>query len=392
MSQFNFQLIAKPTGSTCNLNCKYCFYSDKDYLYPNRGKNFIMDEVTLKKYVINQIKASTSDSVNFIWQGGEPMLAGIGFYKQALNLQKKYANGKKINNYFQTNGILINDKWAEFFKENNFFIGISLDGNKEQHDLYRKNFAGQGSFDKVIKAIEVLKKYRIEFNILCCVNDQNVKEPITLYEALKDTGATFFQFSPVVERHTEISDKNSIRFRLVSSEYTQKAKVTNWSVDPLSYGKFLNKIFDYWLANDFGKIFVMNFEQTLNQIIGGAGSCVFSKTCGAGLAIEANGDIYSCDHYVFKENLLMNINTNNLDSLNNNKEFISFVNNKYNSLSKACLSCPVLSICNGGCPKDRFIITAEGEKQNYLCEGYKLHFQYVKPKMEIILRKMNLLK
>lgn len=380
----NFQLLSKPTSSVCNIDCEYCFYLEKEHLYPERKHNWQMNSETLANYVKKNIKSQPADIIDFIWQGGEPTLAGIDFFKQAVELQNRHKGKKTINNFFQTNGIKLNDEWCEFFKQNNFLIGLSIDGNRAHHDKYRKTRSGKSTYDQVLNAIELLKKHKVEFNTLTVVSDSNVDEPLQVYESLKKLGSHYMQFIPLVERIANQPTDDGLY--LIKPDFTGMADVAPWSVPNDKYGKFLNTIFDHWMKNDIGHYFVMNFEQTLTQLVGGKSICVFEPECGANLALEANGDVYSCDHYVFPEDKLGNINSDELPELVNSNQQLSFSKNKLLNLDKNCLTCPVRKVCNGGCPKHRFLASENGLKnKSYLCQSYKEHFSYVVPKMEQII-------
>lgn len=343
-----------------------------------------MNSETLANYVKKNIKSQPADIIDFIWQGGEPTLAGIDFFKQAVELQNRHKGKKTINNFFQTNGIKLNDEWCEFFKQNNFLIGLSIDGNRAHHDKYRKTRSGKSTYDQVLNAIELLKKHKVEFNTLTVVSDSNVDEPLQVYESLKKLGSHYMQFIPLVERIANQPTDDGLY--LIKPDFTGMADVAPWSVPNDKYGKFLNTIFDHWMKNDIGHYFVMNFEQTLTQLVGGKSICVFEPECGANLALEANGDVYSCDHYVFPEDKLGNINSDELPELVNSNQQLSFSKNKLLNLDKNCLTCPVRKVCNGGCPKHRFLASENGLKnKSYLCQSYKEHFSYVVPKMEQII-------
>ncbi|KGY13988.1 sulfatase maturase [Vibrio tubiashii] len=383
----NFELLAKPTGSNCNINCDYCFYLEKEHLYPERKNNWKMNYDVLVAYVKAYINSHPGDTVNFIWQGGEPTLAGIEFFERAVDLQHKYANGKKISNSLQTNGLSLSLKWANFLRKNNFLVGISIDGNEQHHDHYRKNRSGKGTYQQVIRSIDLLNEFDVEFNTLTVVSDYNAKEPLEVYESLKAIGSRYMQFIPLVERIAQKPDQDGLY--LIKPDFSGQCAVTNWSVQPKSYGSFLNAIFDSWAKNDIGQYFVMNFEQTMNQLIGGEGSCVFSKNCGANLAIESNGDIYSCDHYVYPGNKLGNIMNDSLFDMVVGDQQQKFSSSKQNNISSDCLKCPVLKVCNGGCPKHRFMNSTNGiPNKNYLCDGFYKHFYHVVPRMKYILNKI----
>ena len=378
----SFHIMAKPTGAICNLDCEYCFYLEKEKLYPT-VKNWAMPEDVLEKYIKEYIQSQTVPEIIFAWQGGEPTLLGLDFFKKAIQLQKKYADGKKIENAFQTNGILLNDEWCSFFSENNFLIGLSIDGPCEIHDKYRVHKGGQPSFDKVISGLEYLKKHKVEFNTLTCVQKDNAYKPFEVYEFLKEIGSKFMQFIPIVERK---SMNEASELQLVQPSYKEEAIVTGWSVEPLQYGKFLMEIFDQWVRNDVGKYFVQIFDVSLGLWHGlGSSLCVFKETCGQALAMEHNGDVYSCDHFVYPENKLGNIMEESLNKIVYSKQQLQFATDKKTKLPQFCINCDVRFACNGECPKHRFIKTSDGEEGlNYLCAGYKYFFHGIAPYMRFM--------
>lgn len=370
-----FHLMAKPTGPICNLDCKYCFYLDKENLYPGNKKWAMTDEV-LERFVKEYIITQRTSNINFAWQGGEPTLLGVNFFKKVVKLQKKYSSGKSIINAFQTNGMLLNDEWCEFFVKNNFLVGLSVDGPKELHDKFRVYKGGQATFDGVMRGLSFLKKHSVEFNTLTCVTRENSYKPLGVYSFLKEIGSSFMQFIPVVERKLDCSIEKST---FIPPESDSKPEVTKWSVESLQYGKFLATIFDEWVQNDVGKYFIQIFDVSLESWLGLHQSlCIFSETCGHAMAIEHNGDIYSCDHYVYPENKLGNIMEKDLGKIVNGTKQVKFgIAKKYN-LPKYCLDCEVRFACNGECPKHRFIKTPSGEKGlNYLCAGYKYFFNHI---------------
>ncbi len=376
----SFHIMAKPVGPICNLDCKYCFYLEKENLY--KGKNdFTMSFDVLESYIKQEIESQDVDVISFAWQGGEPTLLGVDYFKKVVELQKKYSNGKKIENGFQTNGILLNDEWCSFFSENNFLIGLSIDGPEELHDKYRVHKGGQPTFSRVMRGIEFLKKHKVEFNTLTVVNKENSYHPLKVYNFLKDAGSGYMQFIPVVERF--VDDEN---LKLVLPDYTEEAKVTDWSVEPLQYGNFLCEIFDEWMQKDVGEYFVQIFDVALESWLGFQQSlCVFNETCGKALAIEHNGDVYSCDHYVYPEYKLGNIIEHPLESLVFSIKQKEFGQNKKENLPEYCQNCEVRFACNGECPKHRFIKTPDGQDGlNYLCAGYKKFFNHIDPYMKFM--------
>jgi len=378
-----FQVMAKPISSTCNLNCTYCYYLEKEKLYAKTG-SYRMNDAVLESFIKQYIEAQEIPVVTFVWQGGEPTLKGIEFYRRAVELQKKYANGRKIENALQTNGTLLNDEWCSFLKENSFLVGISIDGPRKIHDLHRPTKAGTSSYDKVIKGIELLKKHKIEFNTLTVVNSNSSQYPLEIYRFLKDLGSTYIQFLPVVERRAEKREANILS--LISPDYKEEAHVTEWSVKPAAYGKFLITIFDEWVRNDVGRYFVQLFDVTLANWVGeDPGLCVFNETCGDALVMEHNGDIYSCDHFVYPEHSLGNLMETPLISLAKSAKQYVFGRNKLTSLPNYCIQCEYRFACHGECPKHRFATTPDGEPGlNYLCQAYKMFFSYVHPYMQFM--------
>ncbi|MGF1758254.1 anaerobic sulfatase maturase [Photobacterium sagamiensis] len=374
-------VMAKPTGSVCNLDCSYCFYLEKEKLYPGRNKHWMMNDETLSNYIEQYIKAQPHPEVEFVWQGGEPTMMGLDFFKKVIELQQTFSNGKSIRNCIQTNGILLNEAWCKFLKKHEFLVGISIDGPADLHDHYRVNRSGKPSHDKVVKAIEKLKKYKVEFNILTVVNDYNAEHPERVYEFLLSTGAKYLQFIPLVERSSSVPTEEGLY--LVSPEYSNVANVTPWSVIPEAYGQFLCRVFDQWIRNDVGEIFVQMFDTTLASWYGmPPGVCVFAETCGHNLALESNGDVYNCDHYVYPEHRLGNIHTDTILDMNNSEKAIEFGLDKKSTLSKDCRECQYKFACHGGCPKHRFAISSSGKaEQNYFCKSYKQFFKHSEAKM-----------
>jgi uncharacterized protein len=372
-----FHLLAKPTGATCNLDCAYCFFLDKEVFYP--GSKFRMSDDVLEQYIRQLIEAHQTDHVNIAWQGGEPTLMGLDFYRRVMALAEKYRRpGMRFMHTMQTNGTLLNDEWAAFFKEHNFLMGISLDGPRELHDVYRVDKGGQPTFDKVMRGLRLLQKHGVEYNILTTVNRVNADYPLEVYRFLRDEVKTdWMQFIPVVERINE--DGLTL--------YQQGATVSDRSVQPDQFGRFLVAIYDEWVRHDVGKIFVQTFEAALRNWLGmdASGMCVFNETCGTGLAIEHNGDLYSCDHFVEPNYLLGNIQKDHLIELVASPQQLKFGQDKRDTLPRYCRECDVRFACHGECPKNRFIDTPDGEPGlNYLCAGFKLFFQHVDFQMKLM--------
>ncbi len=368
-----FHLMAKPGGSRCNLACHYCFYLRKGDLYPK--SRFRMPDAVLKEYIRQTIEAHCIPEVTFAWQGGEPTLMGRGFFEKAMVLQKKYCRpGMVIHNTIQTNGILLDDGWCEFFRKNRFLVGISIDGPRELHDACRTDAAGKGTFDRLMKALALLKKHKVDFNILCTVNAVNGDHPLEVYRFFRDVvKAQFIQFIPVVERDR------------------QSGTVTPLSVSPEQYGKFLIGVFDEWVKHDVGTTYIQHFDTALANWYGEPhGICVFSPTCGSAMVIEHSGDIYSCDHFVDRDHLLGNIQDSPLIELVNSGRQRQFGLDKRDKLPEYCQNCPVLFACRGECPKNRFALTPDGEPGlNYLCNGYLMFFSHVDRPMKFMAEELR---
>jgi uncharacterized protein len=387
MSASNFHVLAKPIGPICNLDCKYCFYLEKELLYPQPDPHidkWAMHEDVLESYIRQYIEAHDMPVVNFAWQGGEPTLLGVDYFRNLVQIQKKYANGKQIANAFQTNGVLLNDAWAEFFLEYQFLIGISIDGPRELHDAYRVDKGGQPTFDRVMRGIETLRRNKVDFNTLTTVHRANADSPLEVYRFLRDNGSGYMQFIPIVERIAHQVTEEGLR--LISPDFAGPAKVAPWSVEPRPFGKFLCAIFDEWVRRDVGRTFVQLFDVSLESWMGMEASlCIFRKQCGAALAIEHSGDLYSCDHFVYPENRLGNIMESALASLAGSEQQQRFGEAKESTLPRYCRECDVRFACNGECPKHRFLTTPDGEAGlNYLCAGYKMFFHHVDPYMRFM--------
>ncbi len=361
-----FQVMVKPRGSICNLDCSYCFYLEKEKLYP--GASFRMSDELLDEYIRQYIAAQRVPQVVFAWQGGEPTLMGLKFYRKAVELQQRYRrSGMRIFNALQTNGTRLDDAWCAFFHEHDFLIGLSLDGPRELHDAYRVDKGGQPTFDRVMTGLALLKKHQIEFNILTCVHSANADHPLEVYRFLRDeVGTQYIQFLPIVERMPALRSQ-------------AETWVSSRSVNGEAYGRFLNTIFDEWIQRDVGRISVQMFDVALSIWSGEpSGLCVFDETCGQGLAMEHNGDVYSCDHFVEPDYHLGNMQFIPLAELAGSVRQRTFALAKRETLPRYCRECPVIFACHGGCPKDRFIQTPDGEPGlNYLCAGYKAFFSHV---------------
>ncbi|HGY1191948.1 anaerobic sulfatase maturase [Citrobacter sp. Cb008] len=372
MQRKSCQVMVKPTGSVCNLDCKYCFYLEKEKLYPDRKANFKMSDEMLELFIKQHIAAQDVDDVIFAWQGGEPTLMGRAFYQRAIELQQRYAEGRTIVNTFQTNGVLIDEEWAEFFKKNDFLVGISVDGDAALHDEWRVTRSGKPTHEKVEQAIKRLVRHGVEFNTLTVVNHTNMSHPLQVYQYLKSIGSQYMQFIPLVERRSDNSDAE------LAAPCDKQTKMMPWSVDSLEFGHFLNAIFDIWIREDIGNIGIQIFEQTLAAWCGlPPHVCVFSPTCGSAFAMEMNGDVYNCDHFVYPQYKLGNIQHTTVRAMNNSEQNRQFGNDKSRTMAQECYSCQWQFACNGGCPKHRFLPSVSGvSNQNFLCAGYQLFFSH----------------
>jgi len=388
MNSHAFHIMTKPTGSLCNLDCTSCFYLQKEALYPGT-KQWGMSDAVLKTYISQYISAQRTEEVTFAWQGGEPMLLGIDFFRNAVRLQKELAGGKTIHNTFQTNGTLIDESWCRFFAEHHFLIGVSIDGPSDLHDRYRVLKGGQPTFGKVMHAVELLKEHKVQFNTLTCVSRSNEDEPLRVYNFLKSIGSGFMQFIPIVERYAQGRKEGQLLLAAPGPEHG--SDVTEWSVGSLIYGKFLAAIFDEWVKKDVGRYYVQIFDVALEAWYGlQPGLCVFSEMCGNAMALEHNGDLYSCDHYVYPEYKLGNIRSELLQKMVESGKQTKFGIDKKMTLPKYCMGCDYRFACNGECPKHRFIKTPDGEEGlNYLCAGYKYFFGHIDAAMSLMVEELE---
>ena len=371
-----FHVMAKPTGAVCNLNCSYCFFLDKETLYP--GSSFRMSDDLLEIYIRQLIEAHQSDRVTVAWQGGEPTIMGLDFFRRAIALQEKYRRpGMTFENTLQTNGTLLTDEWCEFLKANNYLVGISIDGPRELHDAHRVDKRGRGTFDRVMRGLRLLQKHGVEYNVLTAVNSVNGNHPLQVYRFLRDEAKVdWIQFIPIVER---VNDDGRTLLQ-------QGSRVTQRSVGARQFGSFLTGVFDEWVARDVGRVFVQTFEAALAHWIGlpSSGVCVFEPACGGAVALEHNGDLYSCDHFVEPDYLLGNIQRSQLIDLVGSPAQLEFGEAK-RALPRYCMECDVRFACNGECPKNRFIKTPDGEAGlNYLCAGYKAFFRHIDRPMTVM--------
>jgi len=379
-----FYLMAKPVGAVCNLNCTYCYYLEKEKLYPKDPGHWMMSEKVLDSFIAQYIYSTREPAVLFTWHGGEPIMRGKGFFENVIRLQKKYASGKIIENSLQTNGTTLTDDWCKFFKDNKFLIGLSIDGPEHCHDHYRLYRDNRPSFAKVMRGLELLKKHNVEFNTLSVVNDYNATYPLEVYHFLKGIGSRYMQFIPIVEWVNP--DAKPEELRILPADSTKNAEVTDWTVDPVDYGNFLIRIFDEWVRKDVGEYYVVTFDCILaNWLRMPPPLCVYAQTCGNAGVVEYNGDVYSCDHYVFPEYKLGNIKDDVLLKFMTSPAQIQFGKNKRDTLPRYCRECEFLDICAGECPKNRIIKTPDGEPGlNFLCAGFKNLYKHVEPYMDFM--------
>lgn len=377
-----FHVLGKPSGATCNLDCTYCFFLSKEKLYPN--SRFRMSDDLLENHIRQLIESQRGTHVTIAWQGGEPTLMGLDFYRRAIEFEKKYTPpGTTIQHTMQTNGTLLNEAWCEFFREHHFLIGLSLDGPQAMHDTYRVDKGGAPTFHKVMRAARLLQAHQVEFNILTTVNAANADHPLEVYRFLRDeVGTQFMQFIPIVERINASGETG----------FQEGNQVSERSVAPEQWGAFLIAIFDEWVRRDVGTVFVQMFDAALASWVGEPpGLCIFAETCGNALALEHNGDLYSCDHFVEPKYLLGNIKQQHMIELVASDQQRQFGLHKRDSLPRYCRECEVRFACHGECPKNRFIETPDGESGlNYLCAGYKAYFKHIDRPMcimaELLLR------
>ncbi len=386
-----FHVMSKPIGPACNLDCTYCFYLEKAKLYPDT-RNWCMPDDVLARYIRDYIAAQPSGEVTFAWQGGEPTMLGVPFFEKVAALQRRYADGRSIHNALQTNGTLLDDAWGRFLAEHHFLVGLSIDGPRRLHDAYRVDKGRKPTFDRVMAGREILKKHKVEFNTLTVVNRRNSREPLKVYEFLRRFGSGFMQFIPLVEREAPAHNPRGLTLAEPPSldptdeNVVQSTRITPWSVRPEHFGEFLVTIFDEWVRRDVGSTFVQLFDVTLGNWAGQPGGlCVFSEKCGNALAIEHNGDVYSCDHYVYPKYRLGNVMTESLGEMVASPRQRKFGSDKTDTLPKFCRECEVRFTCHGECPKHRFLVTPDGEHGlNYLCSAYKRFFTHVAPYMRVM--------
>jgi len=377
--------MTKPIGPLCNLDCTYCFYLEKEKLFPE-DENYTMSDEVLETYIRKYSQSQHTPEIQFAWQGGEPTLTGLGFFRKVVVLQRQYAGGRPVHNAFQTNGTNLNDEWCEFFACEKFLVGLSLDGPEHIHNRYRVDKGGAGSHEQVMAGLRMLKKWRVEFNTLSCVTHQSPDEAVEIYTFLKQQGVQFMQFIPIVER---VGDRAAHAIGLDLAAPPDLSSVDNpgammpWAISAERFGEFLIQIFDEWVKADVGQVFVNLFDVALSAWCGMEPElCTFSRRCGQAVAMEHDGGVYSCDHYVYPSYFLGNVMEKSLEEMICSPAQVKFGNDKWDALPKYCRECEFLFACNGECPKHRFIKTPNGEPGlNYLCAGYKKFFGHIDPAM-----------
>ena len=378
-------IMLKPAGSLCNLRCRYCYYLEKNKLHQEQ-KNHVITNELLEKFTKDYIEAQTTPQVLFTWHGGETLMRPIAFYRRALELQRIYGRGRQIDNCIQTNGTLLTDDWCEFFKANNFLVGVSIDGPQEFHDEYRKTATGRPTFRKVMEGINLLNKHGVEWNALAVVNDFNADYPLDFYHFFKDIGCHYIQFTPVVERMVQRPDRLTL-----APGMQEGGELTDFSVTAEQWGSFLCTIFDEWVHHDVGDYYIQLFDATLANWVGQApGVCTMAKECGHAGVMEFNGDVYSCDHFVYPEHLLGNLHTQTIFEMMNSPRQKAFARMKHELLPRQCKECRFQFACHGECPKNRFIRDKYGNPGlNYLCKGYLQFFEHVAPYMDFMKNELD---
>ena len=373
-------VMLKPAGSLCNLRCKYCYYLEKNNLYQEQKSHVISDQM-LEKFIKEYIESQTTPDVLFCWHGGETLMRPISFYRRALELQRRYAGGRRIDNSIQTNATLLTDEWSQFFRENNFLVGVSIDGPQEFHDEYRRTATGKPTFHKVMQGIRLLNKHGVEWNALAVVNDFNAEYPLDFYHFFKEIGCHYIQFTPIVERKVIRNDGLSL-----APGMEEGGELIDFSVTPEQWGNFLCTIFDEWVRNDVGNYYIQIFDATLANWVGvQPGLCTLAKECGHAGVMEFNGDVYSCDHFVYPEHLLGNIQNKTITEMMYGEKQKEFARLKHDCLPQQCRECQWQFACHGECPKNRFVRDKYGNPGlNYLCRGYHQFFEHVKPYMDFM--------
>ena len=379
---YPFSVMAKPVGSACNLRCKYCYYLEKGKFYSS-GDSHLMNDESLENFIQQYINSQPTKNIVFNWHGGEALIRPINFYHKVLQLETKYGQGREITNTIQTNATLLNDEWCEFFKNYNWLVGVSIDGPKHLHDIYRKKSDSSSSFQDVMNGIELLNKHQVDWNILATVNAANGDYPEETYAFLKNLGTPFIQFTPVVERIKKDG--------MLAHQSEENIKLADFSVKPVQWGTFICRVYDEWVKKDVGNIFIQLFDATLANKMGVQSPvCTMAEDCGSALAVEFNGDVYSCDHFVFPAYKLGNIHSKPLWQMAMSEKQKRFGSNKMKTLPKKCWECEFLWACHGECPRNRFVKTGErGRYLNYLCDGYKMFFRHVSADMEFMKKELE---
>ena len=381
-----FNIMIKPAGSLCNLDCNYCYYLDKAEIYG--GKEPVMTLEMLETCIREYIAANDVQEVMFNWHGGEPLVLGLDFYRKAVALEQKYAGDKIIRNTIQTNGTLLTQEWASFFRDNDFLVGISVDGPQDIHDKYRKDKGGAPTFDKVMRGVSLLYRSNVQYNTMTTVNHASEGRGLEVYEFLKSIGSRYMQFMPVVEHVKYPAGKNGKPLKYARPHIVdpseEGASIAPWSVGSMAFGKFMCEIFDSWVLADVGRYFVNLFDAALARWCGVMpGTCAYAETCGVNSVIEHNGDVYPCDHFVYPQYRLGNILENDLRTMMTSQEQVRFGISKRNSLPGRCVRCRYRFACNGECPKHRFNVTESGQTGlNALCDGYFMFYSHVEPYMD----------
>lgn len=381
-------VVAKPAGPACNLDCAYCFYLEKQALF-GTGVKCRMSDAVLNAFIANYVESQPAPEVEFVWQGGEPTLMGLDFFRRVVEIQRRFAKCKSITNSLQTNGTLLTDEWCAFLRKHRFMVGLSLDGPREIHDRYRRDRTGRGTFDAVMRGLELLIKHGVEYNVLACVARETAHRPMEVYRFLRDRGVEFIQFTPVVERPADAAAAaQGLRLAGFASPGASDAppEVTPWTVLPEAYGDFLIAVYEEWVRRDVGTVFVMNFEWALNAWVGNPSPvCVHARQCGRSLAVEYSGDVYACDHGVYPQLRLGNVKTDRLSDLAERSRRSGFGVGKETTLPLQCRECEVLALCRGACPKHRFTESARGEPGlHYLCTGYRKFFRHIRKYLRAI--------
>jgi uncharacterized protein len=391
-----FHIMAKAIGPICNLDCKYCYYLEKEQLYPS-NETWRMSDERLEVFIRDYIAAQPDNEVSFAFQGGEPTLLGVDYFRKVVDLQKKYANGKQISTAFQTNGTLLDDEWGEFLAENKFLVGLSIDGPEKVHNANRVDKKGRETYKDVMRGLNILQKYQVEFNTLTCVNSVTVQHPVEIYNFLKSIGSKYIQFIPIVEREVDAaSAKLGLDFAVPPNlkqppGSQDNPRMSKFAVPAVAYGEFLIKIFNEWIQRDVGRTYVQLFDVAFGKWLNIPGSlCYFAETCGRALAMEHDGSVYTCDHFVYPHYKLGNLMNTSLGELADSPMAKSFGDAKRDELPQYCLDCEVRFACNGECPKHRFTWTPDGEwGLNYLCPAYKQFFKHIDPAMKLMVELYN---